>query len=107
MVNLQVVGALERCQTFGNGLNLNAVAHMPIPEDGARAFMEENLQAARLTGQQELARAIESSLGRRQGGIVERLRQGDLRHRVGKRIHRSLGRIPPYNWELSDIRLVQ
>jgi 7-cyano-7-deazaguanine synthase in queuosine biosynthesis len=107
MVNLQVVGALERCQTFGNRLNLNAVAHMPIPEDGARFFMEENLQAARLAGQEELARAIESSLGRRQGGIVERLRQGDLRHRVGKRIHRSLSRIPPYNWELSDIRLVQ
>jgi hypothetical protein len=105
MVNLQVVGALDRCTTFDNRLDLTAVAHVPIPDECARVFIEENLEAAREDGQQELARAIASSLVRKQGGFADRIRKGDLRYRVGKRIQRWLGRSPVYSWELSDMTL--
>jgi 7-cyano-7-deazaguanine synthase in queuosine biosynthesis len=103
MVNLQVVGALDRCTTFSNRLNLSAVAHVPIPDECARVFIEENLEAARDGSQDELARAIASSLVRKQGGFVDRVRKGDLRYRVGRRIQRSLGRSPLYSWELSEL----
>jgi 7-cyano-7-deazaguanine synthase in queuosine biosynthesis len=102
MENLQVVGALERCATFGNRLDMNAVAHLPIPDPCARVFIEENLEAAREAGQLELARAIASSLKRKRGGFVDRVRKGDLRYRAAMRIQRSLGRSPVYSWELSD-----
>lgn len=105
MVNLQVVGALDRCTTFSNRLDLTAVARVPIPDECARVFIEENLEAAREAGQNELARAIASSLVRKQGGFVDRVRKGDFRYRVGKRIQRSLGRSPVYSWELTDMTL--
>jgi hypothetical protein len=102
MVNLRIVGALGRCTTFDNRLDLRAVERVPIPDECARAFVEENLEAARESGQDELARAIARSLGRRQGGLVDRVRKGDLRRRLGRRIQRSLGR-PTVSWELSDM----
>jgi hypothetical protein len=103
MVNLRVVGALERCSTFDRRLDMSAVARVPIPDACARVFIEENLEAAREGGHDELARAIARSLQRKQGGLVDRVRKGDLRHRVGRRIQRSLGRSPVHSWDLSDM----
>jgi len=79
------------------------VARVPIPDECARSFIEENLEAAREAGQHALARALASSLDRKQGGFVDRFRKGDLRYRVGKRIQRSLGRSSVYSWELSEL----
>jgi 7-cyano-7-deazaguanine synthase in queuosine biosynthesis len=102
MVNLRVAGALERCTTFKNELDLSEVAHVPIPDDCARFFVEENLQAAKENGDGELVDAIARSLGRRQGGIADRVRRGNLRGRIGRRIRRIAGR-PTHDWELSGM----
>jgi hypothetical protein len=102
MVNLRVAGALDRCTTFKNQLDLSEVARVPIPDDCARFFVEENLQAAQEIGALELVDALDKSLSRKQGGIADRVRRGDLRARFGRRIRRIAGR-PTHDWELSGI----
>jgi len=102
MVNLRVAGALERCTTFKNQLDLSEVARVSIPDDCARFFIEENLQAAKEIGDGELVDAIARSLSRKQGGIADRIRRGDLRERFGRRIRRIAGR-PTHDWELSGV----
>jgi 7-cyano-7-deazaguanine synthase in queuosine biosynthesis len=102
MVNLRVVGALERCTTFDQPLRMSRVARVPIPDQCARVFIEENLAAARETGDHALVRAVANSLERKQGGFMERVRKGDLRGRVGRRIQQAAGR-RLYDWELSDM----
>ena len=102
MVNLRVAGALERCTTFNNPIDMSQVARVPISDDCARVFIQENLEAARENGDQDLVRAIAASLARRQGGFADRVRQGDLRRRAGRRIQRALGR-PTHDWRLSEM----
>jgi hypothetical protein len=104
MVNLRVVGALERCTKFSNRLDLSAVARSPIPGLAARTLVEENLEAARANGDTELARAIARSLDRKQRRLSDRIRQGDIQGKVGRRLQRALGR-PTYTWELSDLAM--
>jgi hypothetical protein len=101
MVNLRVAGALDRCTTFNTPLDMSGVARVPIADDCARVFVEENLEAAREIGDQELVPAIAASLARRQGGFADRVRRGDLRRRAGRRIQRVLGR-PTRDWQLSE-----
>jgi hypothetical protein len=100
MVNLRVAGALDRCTTFKNQLDLSEVARVAIPDDCARFFVEENLRAAQEIGDLELVDPIDRSLSRKQGGIADRVRRGDLRGRFGRRIRRISGR-PTHDWELS------
>jgi hypothetical protein len=101
MVNFEVVGALGRCKTFPKPLALSDVARVPIPDECARVFIEDNLEAAREAGDQKLARAIAASLARKQGGLAERIYKGDFRARVGRRIQRILGS-PIYDWALPE-----
>ncbi len=65
MVNLRVVGALDRCEAFARPLDLGEVARMPIRDAAVRFFVEENLVAARAAGTDpELLRALERCVAR-------------------------------------------
>ena len=102
MVNLRVAGALERCTTFPKPLDLSEVARVPISDECARIFVEDNLEAARDKGDVSLVRAIAASLARNQRGLADGVGWGDLRGRVTRRIQRALGR-RRYVWELPDM----
>lgn len=99
MVNLRVVGGLERCSTFPRSLHLVDVTRSPIPDECSRVFVEDNLEAATMSGDQPLARALAAALVRKQGGLADRIRKGDLRERAARRLDRALGR-PVYDWAL-------
>src|SRR5690606_26336313 len=45
MINLRIVGALERCQTFATALEPEKIARLLAPDESTRAFFQENLQA--------------------------------------------------------------
>jgi hypothetical protein len=50
MINLLLAGALERCATFPDQVNLGAVAAIEIPADTIYFYMEENIAALRADG---------------------------------------------------------
>jgi hypothetical protein len=104
MVNLRVAGVFERCTTFDRRLDLSAVARVSIPDQCARVFIEENLEAARESGDSRLAAAIARSLVRKQGGLVARARQGDFAGRIKRRMQK-VARRPLYDWELPEMAL--
>jgi hypothetical protein len=106
MANLRIAGALERCTTFSSRLDMSAVARVPIPDECARVFIEENLEAAREKGDDELARALAKSLVRKQGLLKDRVLQGDLGGRVGRRIKRALFGTTQPDFELPDMPLL-
>jgi hypothetical protein len=59
MVALQAVGALERCITFNQKLDIEAVSHMEISNYRLLLFVEENLKAIENNGTDpELAEAL-------------------------------------------------
>ena len=65
MLNLYLVGALDRCQTFGHTLDLDAIARMPAPTAGALPLVMENLEAAeRQQADPALIAALRESLHR-------------------------------------------
>lgn len=45
MINLHAAGALARCTTFPNKLDLKRIKRLAITEDAERAFLRENLRA--------------------------------------------------------------
>lgn len=45
MINLQAAGALGRCTTFPNKLDLKKIKRLSITGDAGRAFLKENLRA--------------------------------------------------------------
>ena len=68
MINLRVVGALGRCETLPDDLDLREVADLPIKDDRDLAFMLENLRALESDGHDEpLAAALRSSLEKQAG----------------------------------------
>lgn len=101
MVNLSVVGALQRSMTLPHKLDLSLISRMPIPDECARIFIEDNLEAAKAAGDIALAAAIAASLERKQGGFSDRLRRGDLRGRMRRRLTRVM-RQPLYDWSLPE-----
>ncbi len=50
LINLRVVGAEGRCQTFDRPLNLWAISRMLIWQESTRLFVQENLDALRARG---------------------------------------------------------
>ncbi|HEX2232976.1 MAG TPA: hypothetical protein VHG69_06385 [Thermoleophilaceae bacterium] len=68
MINLQVVGALERCRTLPGTVDLRRVSRISVEDENTRAFVQENLEAVeRLDGDPALAAALAAALkgGRR------------------------------------------
>jgi len=62
-INLYLAGALDRCATFDHRLDLEAISHLPIPNESVRAYILENLEAAqRLGTDQALMQAMQNSL---------------------------------------------
>ncbi|HEX2232977.1 MAG TPA: hypothetical protein VHG69_06390 [Thermoleophilaceae bacterium] len=61
MVALHLAGALGRCRTLPDTLDLRAVSRIRIPDDNARAFVTENLVAVEQAGGDP---ALERALGR-------------------------------------------
>jgi hypothetical protein len=58
MAGLRIAGALERCETFAEGLSLRKLAWAPVPWEGTMAFTLENFAAAKEVGDRELVRAL-------------------------------------------------
>jgi hypothetical protein len=65
MISLQIVGALERCRTLPDRLDLAAVRRTPLPETAGKIFTRENLRALEARGDdRRLTRAVRTSLRR-------------------------------------------
>jgi hypothetical protein len=47
MINLKVVGALDRCTTFDRPLDASSVKNIRVIDENTRAFVVENLEALR------------------------------------------------------------
>jgi hypothetical protein len=101
MVNFRIAGALERCTAFPRPLDLSEVARLPIPDECARVFVEDNLEAAREIGDADLVRAIAASLNRNRMTHPGRARWNTLRKRVAGRVDRALHG-PRYVWDLPE-----
>ena len=72
MVNLEVAGALARCQTFRQPLRLRDVARLVLQKENDRAFMRENYEALSASGANvPLQRALARCLGRKRSVITE------------------------------------
>src|SRR2546430_360740 len=92
MVNLRIAGALDRCPTFARPLDLRAVRNLVIPDECARIFVEENLEACRAAGTDpELEQALEACLVARPSRLRALVADGDLRRRALRKLRRSLG----------------
>jgi len=64
MVSLRIVGLLDRCASFARPLDLDAVSRLDLPDENARAFIEENVHALETMGKDdELAQALRTCLG--------------------------------------------
>ena len=78
LVNLRVVGAEGRCQTFDRRLNLWMLAKTPILAHGTEVFLQENLDELRARGANDpaLEKALVSALtGRYYRGVWKMARQ--------------------------------
>jgi hypothetical protein len=65
MISLHVAGALVKCRTFPDRLDLRAVRRMPLPENAGRVFARENLRALEAgRGDRRLTRAVRTSIRR-------------------------------------------
>lgn len=65
MINLQAVGALDRCTAFGAPLDSKRVAKLVVLDTSARKFATENLQALEQNnGEQRLYKALRRILNR-------------------------------------------
>jgi len=65
MINLLVVGALDRCRTFEVGLDVRRIAKISIKNESTRGFVQENLSALEQAGDQpHIARALRKALNR-------------------------------------------
>lgn len=60
MVALEAVGALDRCPTFEEPLDLDAVAALTLPTEELLDWWEDNLRLASRGGRPELAAAVET-----------------------------------------------
>lgn len=75
MVSLHVAGALERCQTLPDRLDLAAVRRTPMPENAGRIFARENLRALEARpGDRRLTRAVRTSIRRSERGPRGKIR---------------------------------
>jgi hypothetical protein len=90
MVNLQAVGALERCSTFDRPLNLDSVALMDSDHQCSRWHLLDNLHALEGSGAQpQLAAALRKALGR-SDRVKAFLRPGLARRVVTLQLPRQL-----------------
>jgi len=65
MINLYVVGALDRCTTFDTALDIKRVSKLIVRDQNTRAFVEENLKALESRqGDQALYNALHKVLNR-------------------------------------------
>ena len=104
MSNLRIAGALERCTTFSSRLDMSAISRVQIPDECARVFIEENLEAAQQKGDVELSWALARSLTRKQGRFTDRVMRGDLPGRIQRRVKRALVGSTPQSFELPEMR---
>jgi hypothetical protein len=64
MISLHVAGALERCGTLPDRLDLAAISRIRIDPGAATVFARENLRALDARGDRRLARALRTALRR-------------------------------------------
>jgi hypothetical protein len=65
MINLYVVGALNRCTTFETCLNIRRVSKLIVSDDSTRTFVKENLKALEERGGDlKLCKALRKILNR-------------------------------------------
>jgi hypothetical protein len=76
MIALRLAGKLEQCATFDRPLDLDAVAHMEIPNESRRLHVLQNLEEVESRGDAPaLAQALRACLREpeaRQGGFMRR-----------------------------------
>jgi len=88
MISLHAIGALERCTTFKEDIDLAIVSRLVIDDDNARAFVMENLKALESRPEdRELRSALETALN--QSAMKKWLRK--FVRQKEKRIRRLLG----------------
>ena len=118
MIELQAAGVLERCPTFDIPLDLRRVARMPIRDENARHFAEENLHALEVQPKhRELVSALRHALARSRWetplkkALAQRKRQGRENHprlyNMAKHLYfmlKSRTKPPPSYWHGRDHR---
>lgn len=98
-INLQVAGALDRCVTFPDKLDLKKTKRLFIVGDAGRAFLKENLHALENRPEEKELYEILLRLYRRPIWLSRLHAQFWRRMRVWKRsIRRRLGREPRTLW---------
>lgn len=99
MINLQAVGALSRCTTFPEKLDLKEIRRLSIMGDARRIFLKENLQALEGRPEEKELYEILLRLYRRPAWLSRLHEQFWRRMRVWKRsIRRRLGLESRYQW---------
>ena len=65
MINLHIVGALDRCTIFAKKLDLDRIAELMIPDLSAYVMVEENLKALeKRPGDRDLYNAVYKAMKR-------------------------------------------
>jgi hypothetical protein len=85
MVDLHLIGALDRCPTLPDQLDLRALARSPTTDVATTARLEEQLAVARLRGDRALQRALRSALRGGTTGQRARKAAGRAARRIGLR----------------------
>lgn len=99
MINLQAAGALSRCTTFPNQLDLKQIKRLSITGDTKRAFLKENIQALEDRPEEKELYEILLRLYRRPVWLSWLHEQFWRRMRVWKRsIRRRFGLEPRHQW---------
>jgi hypothetical protein len=91
MINLEVNGALSRCTTFENELDLKEVSRINISDDNTRAFVRENYEALLENNQyqnEKLRKALKKTLDRPQWSAKI--------NRHLKMTHKTIGKLLAY-----------
>jgi hypothetical protein len=71
MVSLRIAGVLNRSAAFARQLDLEAVARLALPDDNARAFIEENVYELASKGRDDaLLHALHACLKNRPDGAA-------------------------------------
>lgn len=65
MMNLQAVGALNKCKTLPHQLDYSMIANAEILDNNTLSFYEENRDAAQKTGQTQLVSALNQAISRK------------------------------------------
>jgi hypothetical protein len=73
MVNLHLVGGLNRCATFPHDLDFQALSRIVIADENTFSFVNENLEAATSAGNQgPLVEALETCIQRYRRRLLEK-----------------------------------